>query len=164
MDFYSAKEYSAMGRSERKTPIYGICGGSEKEDRRIWHRRFRRKGVALLKQHDEHISTDHWGYLIHGQCLKTARCIGLKLINNDSETNTHLRCTNHGFINSNDRSLHNSSKTVTPINSAHIHQRQLLQVPPHTKYSHAVHPLLRPHSGSCIQPHQWMLLRHQWET
>lgn len=49
-----------MSRSKRKTPIYGICGGSEKEDKRIWHRRFRRKEkVALSKQHDEHISTDH---------------------------------------------------------------------------------------------------------
>ena len=31
-----------MSRSYRKTPIHGFCGSSEKEDKKIWHRKMRK--------------------------------------------------------------------------------------------------------------------------
>lgn len=36
-----------MSRSRRKTPISGICGGSEKYDKRLANRRLRRKSKAI---------------------------------------------------------------------------------------------------------------------
>ena len=35
-------EFRNMGKSRKKTPIFGICGGSEKGDKRIANRKFRR--------------------------------------------------------------------------------------------------------------------------
>ena len=31
-----------MSRYFRKTPIHGLCGSSEKEDKKIWHRKMRK--------------------------------------------------------------------------------------------------------------------------
>jgi hypothetical protein len=43
-----------MSRSKRKTPIAGNTGASsEKEDKQIWHRTFRRKIKSLLHLDDE---------------------------------------------------------------------------------------------------------------
>lgn len=40
-----------MSRSRKKTPIHGnTCAESEKNDKRIWHRQFRRLARICLRQ------------------------------------------------------------------------------------------------------------------
>lgn len=42
-----------MGKSYRKTPISGItCSESEKDDKKAWHRRHRRKEAEALRAED----------------------------------------------------------------------------------------------------------------
>ncbi len=51
-----------MSRSFRKTPIHGLCGSSEKEDKKIWHRKMRKaehNKLATVNREpdDEYITT-----------------------------------------------------------------------------------------------------------
>jgi hypothetical protein len=41
-----------MSKSKRKTPIFGIAGGSEKQDKRLANRMFRRKAKVKIIAED----------------------------------------------------------------------------------------------------------------
>lgn len=43
-----------MSRSRRKTPIIGVCGKSEKKDKRLANRKLRRMVHVLIRLGDEH--------------------------------------------------------------------------------------------------------------
>lgn len=48
-----------MSRSRKKTPIFGITtSGSEKEDKQLWHRRFRRS--ADIEKTDKRLFSNRW--------------------------------------------------------------------------------------------------------
>jgi hypothetical protein len=46
-----------MSRSYKKTPIFGNAEGSEKPDKRRWHKAYRRKSKQLINQSIEQLDS-----------------------------------------------------------------------------------------------------------
>ncbi len=67
-----------MSRSYRKTPIHGFCGSSEKEDKKIWHRKMRKaennKLATVDREQTEYTTTlpedvsNPWSMSKDGKC------------------------------------------------------------------------------------------------